>query len=282
VKSQFGYHILKLIGIRPAAEKTFEQMRSALESEYRRSQAEKVFNDVQDQLTDAALQSGQDIDAVAKKAGLPVKDVQNFSKTTGGGDLGASPKLIEAVFSTDVLDGHLSQIVQVDANRAVIVHATDHRLPQQKPLAEVESAVLAAVKAEQGKRQLAEAAAATVKSLEAGADWQAIGKSLGAVPVAPKFYGRADSTAPMEIRMHAFEAPKPSGKPQYFTVQLPPGDVAVVGYSALRLDPAPVAAEEKSGIRRQYAESLAAGEAESYAQAARASARIVENPAAFD
>jgi peptidyl-prolyl cis-trans isomerase D len=37
VKTQFGYHILKLDGIQPAAVKTFEQAKGELESEYRRN-----------------------------------------------------------------------------------------------------------------------------------------------------------------------------------------------------------------------------------------------------
>ena len=70
VKTQFGYHILKLEGIQPAAVKTFEQSKSDLEAEYRRNEAERLFNDAQDQLADAALQNTTDIDVVARKAGL--------------------------------------------------------------------------------------------------------------------------------------------------------------------------------------------------------------------
>src|ERR1700677_1935640 len=47
VKTQFGYHILKLEVIRPTAVKTFEQSRADLETDYRRTQAEKLFNDAQ-------------------------------------------------------------------------------------------------------------------------------------------------------------------------------------------------------------------------------------------
>jgi hypothetical protein len=119
VKTQFGYHILKLDGIQPATTKTFEQSKSDLEAEYRRSEAERLFNGLQDQLADAALQNATDIDVVARKAGLPVQtDRRNFSRTDGGGALGKTPKVIEAAFSQDVLDGRMSPIVEIEKGAA--------------------------------------------------------------------------------------------------------------------------------------------------------------------
>src|ERR1700689_343192 len=96
VKTQFGYHILKLAGIQPASVKTFEQSRAGLETDHRRNEAERLFNNAQDQLADAALQNATDIDVVAKKAGLIVQDVPNFSRSDGGGTLGKVPAVIDA------------------------------------------------------------------------------------------------------------------------------------------------------------------------------------------
>src|SRR3984893_5224702 len=134
VKTQFGYHILKLEGIRPATVKTFEQAKPDLEAEYRRNEAEKLFNNAQDQLADAALQNTTDIDVVARKAGLTVVEVPVFSRTDGGGALGKVPAGVEAAFSQDVLDGRLSPIVEAEKGHGVVLRATDHKLPQQKPL----------------------------------------------------------------------------------------------------------------------------------------------------
>ena len=134
VKTQFGYHILKLDGIQPSTVKTFEQSKSDLEAEYRKSEAERLFNNAQDQLADAALQNTTDIDVVARKAGLTVHDIPDFSRAGGSGDLGKSPAVIEAAFSADVLDGRLSSIVEVEKGRGVVLRATDHKLPHAKAL----------------------------------------------------------------------------------------------------------------------------------------------------
>jgi peptidyl-prolyl cis-trans isomerase D len=282
VKTQFGYHILKLDAIQPATVKTFEQSKPELETEYRRNEAERLFNNAQDQLADATLQNTTDIDVVARKAGLTVHDIPNFSRTDGGGDLGKSDKILEAAFSQDVLDGRLSPAVEVDKGRGVVLRATDHQLPQQKPLDAVRTDIVAAWKKQRGAELAAAAAADAVKRLTAGEAWESVAKSLGEAPPPPKFIARTDQAVPLEIRREAFQAPTPAAKPVYDKVVLVDGDVAVVAVTAVREDPTGDPREQESQLRRQFAQQSASGEAQGYAAAARADAKVTVNPQALD
>ena len=282
VKTQFGYHILKLDAIQPATVKTFEQSKPELETEYRRNEAERLFNNAQDQLADATLQNTPDIDVVARKAGLTVHDIPNFSRTDGGGDLGKSDKILEAAFSQDVLDGRLSPAVEVDKGRGVVLRATDHQLPQQKPLDAVRTDIVAAWKKQRGAELAAAAAADAVKRLTAGEAWESVAKSLGEAPPPPKCIARTDQAVPLEIRREAFQAPTPAAKPVYDKVVLVDGDVAVVAVTAVREDPTGDPREQESQLRRQFAQQSASGEAQGYAAAARADAKVAVNPQALD
>jgi peptidyl-prolyl cis-trans isomerase D len=282
VKTQFGYHILKLEGIHPATVKTFEQSKSDLETEFQRNEAERLFNNAQDQLADAALQNTTDIDVVARKAGLKVHDIQNFSRTDGGGDLGKAPTVIEAAFSQDVLDGRLSQMVEVEKGRGVVLRATDHTLPQQKPLETVRAEITAAWKKQRGAELAAQAAGDAAKRLTAGEPWDSVAKSLGVPPQAPKFVARADQAVPFEVRRDAFEEPKPTGKPIYSSVALGTGDAAVVALSAVREDPSGDPKAEDAKLRREFAEQAASAEAQGYAAAARADAKVQINLQAIE
>jgi peptidyl-prolyl cis-trans isomerase D len=319
VKTQFGYHILKLVGIQPASVKTFEQSKADLETEYRRNEAEKLFNNAQDELADAALQNATDIDVVARKAGLTVEEVPVFSRIDGGGALGKVPAVIEAAFSQDVLDGRLSPIVEVEKGRGVVLRATDHKLPQQKPLDQVRDLVVSAWKKQRGVELAAAAAADAVKRLTAGESWDAVAKSTGAISgpaaaaadkaatgatatatakaavgataaagaaataqwLAPKFVSRADQDVPMEVRTTAFSEPKPAGKPIYSDAQLENGDAAVIALSAVREAPDDPKAGDQN-MRRQIAAQIASTEAQSYAAGARADAKVLLNPQAIE
>ncbi len=281
VKTQFGYHILKLAGIRPATVKTFEQAKPDLETEYRRNEAEKLFNNAQDQLADAALQNTTDIDVVARKAGLTVLEVPVFSRIDGGGALSKVRAVIDAAFSQDVLDGRLSPIVEVEKGRGVVLRATDHKLPQQKPLDAVRTEVVAAWKKQRGAELAAAAAADAVKRLTAGESWDAIVKSAGATAPPAKFIARSDQEVPLEIRTTAFGQPKPAGKPMYSDARLANGDAAVIALSAVREAPSDAALPDMA-MREQFAAQIASTEAQSYAAGARADAKVTLNPQAIE
>jgi peptidyl-prolyl cis-trans isomerase D len=280
VKTQFGYHILKLAGIQPAAVKTFEQSKADLETEYRRAQAEKLFNDAQDALADAALQNTTDIGVVARKAGLTVLEVPDFSRT-GGGALGKVPAVIDAAFGQDVLDGRLSSMVEVEKGRGVVLRATDHKLPQQKPLDAVRNDVVAAWKKQRGMELAAAAAADAVKRLQGGESWEAVAKSLEQAVVPPKFVSRSDQQVLLEVRTTAFGESKPAGKPIYSEARLGNGDAAVIALSAVREEPAD-ASHPDLDMRQQYAAQIASTEAQSYAAGARADAKVILNPQALE
>ncbi|MEP6548133.1 MAG: SurA N-terminal domain-containing protein [Gammaproteobacteria bacterium] len=285
VKTQFGYHILKLVGIQPTTVKTFEQSKTELETEYRRAEAEKLFNNAQDQLADAALQNATDIDVVARKAGLTVLEVPTFSRIDGGGALGKVPAVIEAAFSQDVLDGRLSPMIEVEKGRGVVLRATDHKLPQQKPFDTVHAELVAAWKKQRGVELAAAAAADAVKRLDGGESWEAVAKSVaanaGAMPQAPKFVSRADQDVPLEVRTQVFGQARPAGKPLYGDAELPNGDAAVIALSAVREEPGDPKVQDLE-MRRQFAAQIASTEAQSYAAGARAAAKVVLNPQAID
>jgi peptidyl-prolyl cis-trans isomerase D len=282
VKTQFGYHILKLDGIQPATVKSFEESKAELESDYRRTEAERLFNAAQDQLADAALQNTTDLDVVARKAGLTVHDIPNFSRTDGGGDLGKLAPVIAAAFSQDVLDGRLSPTIEVDKGRGVVLRATDHHLPQQKPLEAVRSDVVAAWKSQRGAELAAAAAADAVKRLNAGESWDAVAKSLGAAPKPAAFVSRSDQAVPLDIRREAFQGPKPGDKPLYEDLKLENGDAAVLAVLAVREDPSGDQKVKDAQLRQQYAQQAASSEAQGYAEAARADAKVTLNLQALD
>jgi peptidyl-prolyl cis-trans isomerase D len=219
---------------------------------------------------------------VARKAGLTVIEVPAFSRSSGGAPLGSVPAVNDAAFSQDVLDGRLSPIVEVEKGRGVVLRATDHKLPQQKPMDAVRTELVAAWKKQRGVELAAAAAADAVKRLTAGESWDAVAKSAGVSAPPAKFIARSDQDVPLEIRTTAFEEPKPSAKPIYSDARLANGDAALIVLSAVREAPGGDPKTEDAGLRQQYTAQVASTEAQSYAAGARANAKVTLNPQAIE
>ena len=163
-----------------------------------------------------------------------------------------------------MLDGRLSSIVEVEKGRGVVLRATDHKLPQQKPLEAVRTEIVAAWKKQRGAELAAAAAAEAVKRLTAGESWDSVAKALGVAAQPPKFVGaggagRADGDPPRRIR--CAQARRASRFTRAFA--LANGDTAVVALSAVREDPSGDPKEREAQMRREFARSAAAGEAQS-------------------
>jgi peptidyl-prolyl cis-trans isomerase D len=163
----------------------------------------------------------------------------------------------------------------------VVLRATDHKLPQQKPLEAVHTELIAAWKKQRGAELAAAAAADAVEHLMAGESWEAVAKKLSVPTLPPKFVARANQDVPLPIRTTAFAQPKPGAKPVYADTQLDNGDAAVIALTALREEPGDPKLEGV-GLRRQFAAQIASTEAQSYAAGARADAKVILNPQAIE
>src|ERR1700722_18716593 len=104
VKTQFGYHIIRVNEIQEGKAQTFEQARAEVEAQLRRDRAADRFGDRQEQLQRRLEQAGADFDALTQEFQLQTGEVARFLRGTGGAPLGTSNELQDVVFSTAVLD----------------------------------------------------------------------------------------------------------------------------------------------------------------------------------
>jgi peptidyl-prolyl cis-trans isomerase D len=283
VKSQYGYHIIRLDEIQPAKGQTFEEARAEIDAQLKKDKAAQSFGDVQEQIQQKLEQPGADFNAIAKELNLQTGEVENFERGTGGGPLGSSPELQEAVFSNAVLDEHrIGGPVALGEDRLVIVKALGHKMPEPKPLASVKDEIVAAIRKEEGTKA-AQAAAEKAKSrLDIGTPFDTVAKELGLTADAAHFVGRQDPSVPAPVRDAVFKAPKPaSGKSVNRAVPLENGGAAVVAITGVRTEPNPDA-EQLARERHDAAMRHGQGDAVAYLDELRRTADVSKNPKAFE
>jgi peptidyl-prolyl cis-trans isomerase D len=283
VKSQYGYHIIRLDEVQPSKGRTLEEGRAEIEAQLRKEKAADRFGDAQEQIQQKLEQPGADLNALAKELNLQTGEVAQFERGKGGAPLGDSPELEEAVFSNAVLDEHkIGGPVAMGEDRLVIVKALSHKKPEPKPLATVRDEIVAAIRKEKGTQAAAAAAEAARAKLNAGTSFDEVAKELGVTADPAHFVGREDPSVPTPIRDAVFKAPKPAnGKTVNRAVSLENGSSAIVAVSNVRTEPNPNPEDLARG-KREVIQRHAQGDAVAYLDELRRSVEVSKNPKAFE
>jgi peptidyl-prolyl cis-trans isomerase D len=256
VKSEFGYHIIRLEDIEAGHQRSFDEVRPELEADYRREQAQSVFYERSQRLADESFAALSELDSVAKKLGLSLKQAEGFTRQ-GGATLGTDKKLIDAAFSEDVLvQRQNSAPIEVGNDRVVVLRVSDHQPPKQKPLEQVSGQITVELQQQKAKAAAEEAAKAAAVKLQSGASMAQVASELGATPSGPVTARRRAVDQPQELVTAIFAAPRPAeGKPSAGTASLPGGDVAVFVVNSAR--PGSMAEMQQAATFAQEVQQLA-------------------------
>jgi peptidyl-prolyl cis-trans isomerase D len=284
VKTQFGYHIIQLEAIEPGSQRSFEDVRGELEADYRRDQAQAAFYERSQELADEAFAALSELDSVAKKLGLELRTVEGFTRQ-GGGALGADRKLIDAVFSDEVLvERQNSPALSLGDERVVVVRVTDHKTPQPRPLDEVRGEIEAALRTEAAGQAAAAAARTAAEQLATGADLAQVAQSFNGQPTGLLTISRNAEGLPPELLKAAYATPAPSdGKVSTGTASLADGNAVAFVLRGVKPGAVPPGQESQVGeALRQAGGQQGLIEFSAYVGELERNAKVTRNAKVFD
>jgi peptidyl-prolyl cis-trans isomerase D len=282
VKTQFGYHIIRLDEVQAGKGKSFEEARPDLEAQLRRDRATDRFGEIQEQLQAKLAEPGADLATLAQEYHLEQGDIANFPKGAGAAPLGAAPQLQEVLFAAPPLaNGHLGGPVLLGDDRLVIVKMLEHHAPEPKPLAQVHDAIVAAITKEDESQAALKAAQAAQEKLANGASFDSVLQELKVTADPAHFVGRRDPSIPPQVREAVFAMPRPDGKPEFRALALTDGGAALVAVTALRTA---TAADPKARLEAgaEQAQRQGANDVLAYEGEVRRTADVRKNPKAFE
>jgi len=235
VRSQFGYHIIRLEGIKGAQVKPFSEARAQLVTDYQKKKADDEYFSLGDQLANLAYEHPQSLDEVSKQLNLPVQTVADVTRD-GGEGVGSNPDVRKAAFSDSVLvQGNNSEPIQVGPNHAVVLRVKGHEPSTPKALADVRAQISGILQQQQAAASAAKSASELLAALNKGRDPASLAKSNGAAYTAPAFISRNQQGVPLSVLTAAFSVVEPGfGGRTSSTVALDGGDQAVLLVSAVK------------------------------------------------
>ncbi len=136
VKSEFGYHIIKLNKIQAGSVKPFETVKSELTQLYTESKAQKDLYDLREQLANLAYETN--LEEVSNQMALETHTSDFFDKK----ETKLDAKIVAAAFSDVVLNkGENSEVLELDKDRFVVVRLKDKLAQRQKTFDEVKGEI---------------------------------------------------------------------------------------------------------------------------------------------
>jgi len=283
VKTQYGYHIIRLDEIQRGKSKSFEEARTELEAQVRRAHAADRFGEIQEQLQAKLAEPGADLNALAQQYNLQPGEVKEFAKGAGGVPFGAAPQLQELLFTDPpVAADKIGGPVLLGDDRLVIFKVREHRASAPRPLAEVRDNIVAAITKDQGTQAALTAAQHARDELLKGASFDTVAQQLKVSADPAHFVSRNDPSVPAQVREVAFSVPRPAGKPEFRALTLNDGSgAALVAVTAVRTAAAQDA-EAKASRTQQESERLGTSAALAYVDEVRRTASVRKNPKAFE
>lgn len=271
IETDFGFHIIKLDATRGGQRKPFEEVRTTIEDEARKQQAQKRWAEAVDQFTNTLFEQYESLQPVIDKLKLE-KQTATVQRTPAPGATGvlASTKLLEAVFANDVVQNKRnSAAVEVGAQQMAAARIVKHEPAHAQPLAEVKERVRALVQAEQATALARKDGEARLAQLRKDGS----GELPGTATVS-----RARAEGLPRPALEAVLKADATKLPTYLSAEIP-GQ----GYFVARIDkvlPREVMPGDGPLLQNQYNQVWAQAEAQAYYQALRKRYKVDQRPVA--
>jgi len=275
VKTDFGYHLIKLEAIEPKQVQALDVVKADVIEQYKMQEAERQYFDLLEQLTTIAYEQSDSLEPAAEAIGIKVQTSEMFSSEGGPSEILSNPKVLSAAFSNDVLKDHLnSSAIELSANRSVILRVNQHQALRQKPLEEVSAGIKEQLVRQAAIKEAANLASDVLAKVEAGEnpeslmrdgiEWNTVGWiARNSQKLLPQMVGEA------------FKVAKPEeGAASWRSFQLNTGDTILIRIAGVKTQALPE--ENKAPLKQAFSELFASAQYKGRVQSLTEKADVVK------
>ncbi len=229
VKTEFGYHLIKLLDLEAAKQPVFTEVREKVEAEFRELGAEEIFVNKSSSLSEISYES-PDLVGPSEELELELKTMEKVARTGSNTGVANNQAVTDALFSPDVLfDGNNSNLLEITPNHHIVVRVTAHQPREVKALEIVVEQVSADIALEKSAELAETQAQEMVAMLEDGSITRFVADQYGLVWTVVADATRTQPGLDREINRQAFGLPRPEeGNKSVGYAMLADGDSAVI------------------------------------------------------
>ena len=162
VETDFGFHIIRVTGIKGAQAKPFEEVRAQIETDLKRQAAGKKFAEVAEQFSNGVYEQADSLKPIADKLKLTVQTIETLTRAGVPARPNTpqifTPRVVEALFGAESLEKKRNtEAIEVASNTLVSARVIEHRQAAVRPLAEVRDQIKQRVEQREAARLAREA-----------------------------------------------------------------------------------------------------------------------------
>lgn len=219
VKTDFGYHIIKLDDIQKSQTAQFADVKQQVMDKLKEDKATDEFYQLEQTLRDVSYEVPDTLADAAKEVGVNVQKTAMFPRNNPPAAL-SNAEVVKAAFSDPVLlNGENSDVIELAPNHAVVVRVAKHQNAGVQPFADVKADIEARLVQQQANDLARNEAQSLMAKIKAG-DTVAMESRSD--------LGRFTQDMDPSIVTKAFQMAAPADKPTVDTVALAQGYAVVV------------------------------------------------------
>ena len=181
VKSEFGWHVIKVTSVKPATQKPLEAAKDEIVADLKKQKMSKKYSELAETFGNTVYEQSDSLKPVADKLGLKIQTVDNLTRKPNSA-LGDSPvnneKFLTALFSVDaVKNKRNTEAVEVAPSVLVSGRVLEFRPAAKRPLAEVEAQIRQRVTIEEAARLARAAGEQKLAAVKASGDATGFGEA---------------------------------------------------------------------------------------------------------
>jgi peptidyl-prolyl cis-trans isomerase D len=208
IKSEFGFHVIKLNKIKESSLKSFDEVKEQLVKIYQKNQGQKMIYDLSDEMTNLAYEGS--LEELAEKMNLKLQTSELFSKTSKS----PNKKMINAAFSDPVLNrGENSDPIDLGDDKLVVLRLNNLEKSRNLNFDEVKTQVEGIVKTQESKKLADKLTDEIITSISDNQKTDEILKKNNLNWTSVGWTKRDNQKVDPSAIDLAFKAPKPNSKP---------------------------------------------------------------------
>lgn len=279
VRSDFGFHIIQLTGIKPERARPLAEVRDEIMAELKRQTAAKKYAETAEAFTNMVYEQSDSLKPVAEKFGLTVQATDWVARDAKMMPPFNNPKLMQAVFAEDaVKQRRNTETVDVGGNTLVSARVLEHRSAEVESLEAVQAVIEKVLLREAALAMAVSTGEAQLARLKAG---EKAGLNWGNVRTVSRMTA---ANLPPEARQAIF-AIAGAGMPAYAGARTPAGYAVYHIEKVKPFDPAAKegeAASRATALRQQYHQVVAQEEVMGWIDTLRERYSVKVNAAALE